>query len=166
MVVLPFSARLLKTLLRFIPFFSLLGAALIDEFVLDSFPLLFAHSTLFYWTIYRPDLLPFSGLFMVSLVIDGLSGVDFGKTFLTFLLTFLMTLSQRRSLFQASFSVVWVAFGFCMLFFTFACYLLDWVLLGQCQPQKQLFYTYLGTLVSYPIVFYTLLKTKRLLEQA
>jgi rod shape-determining protein MreD len=165
MIVLPFSTRLLRALLKFIPLLSLLGAAFIDEFVLDSFPLLFAHSALFYWTIYRPDLLPFSGLLCVSLIIDGLSGSYFGKTFLTFLLTFLMTLSQRRSLFQASFSVVWVAFGFYMLFFTFTCYLLDWILLGQFQPQKQLFYTYLGALASHPIVFYTLLKTKRVLEQ-
>lgn len=158
------SAKSFKEIGKAIPLLSLLITVCIDEFVLDVFPFALTYSCLFYWSIYQPEHLPFSGLFGVALVADGLAGDPFGRTFLLFLLTLLMGQSQQRSLAQASFNMIWAAFAFYMIFFMVARYMLDGTLYGQFEPYPHIIQSYLGTVAVHPMVFYTLIKVKGLLE--
>lgn len=64
----------------------------------------------YYWTIYRPDLL--NGLFilLLGLLQDLLIGTPPGVSSFVLLLAYLMVISQRRFFHGKSFSVVWWGF--------------------------------------------------------
>src|SRR5258708_2092944 len=57
---------------------------------------LLALAGVYYWTIYRPELLPPFAVFIVGLVFDLLSGAPLGVTPLLLLLARTLVLSQRR----------------------------------------------------------------------
>lgn len=159
------STKLLKEVGKAIPLLSLLAAILIDEFILDMLPFVLVHSCLFYWSIYQPEFLPFSGLCVLSLVADGLAGTPFGRSFLLFLCTLLMAQSQQRSMAQASFGVIWTAFAFYMMFFVILRYVLDGLLSGAFEPAWHLLQDYLAAVSIHPIVFFTLVKIKWIPEK-
>lgn len=67
---------------------------------------------LFFWSIYRPDLIPLGLLFLMGLIIDVLSGKMLGQTPLMWFLVYWLVISQRRILVKANFMMVWAAFSF------------------------------------------------------
>lgn len=68
--------------------------------------------TLFFWSIYRPDLIPLGFLFLMGLIIDVLSGKILGQTSLVWFVVYWLAISQRRILIKANFMMVWSAFSF------------------------------------------------------
>ncbi len=64
----------------------------------------------YYWTIYRPELLPPSATFLVGLVQDGLSGTPLGLNVLLLLLAHGVVVSQRRFFYGKTFLVEWWGF--------------------------------------------------------
>ncbi|MFQ5985167.1 MAG: rod shape-determining protein MreD [Alphaproteobacteria bacterium] len=66
--------------------------------------------SVYYWSIYRPDLLPMVATFFVGLVQDALSGLPLGLTALVFLLVRWVVVSQRRFFLGKSFVLVWWGF--------------------------------------------------------
>lgn len=64
----------------------------------------------FYWSVYRPDRLPYAATFLLGLVQDVLSGNPMGLTPLVLLLVQGMVISQRRFFVGKSFMVVWWGF--------------------------------------------------------
>lgn len=126
-------------------------------------PLNLGYSVLFYWTVYRPDLIPLKGLFIIGLVIDGMMGRDLGVSFLQILFVFTLVLSQRFSLFQASFSVMWVGFMFFMaIFCTFLCGL-QFMLEGKV-AYETMFFSYVWVIASYPLLSLFLIKVHHFLR--
>ncbi len=64
----------------------------------------------YYWTIYRSELLPPSAIFLVGLVQDGLSGTPLGLNVLLLLLAHGVVVSQRRFFYGKTFLVEWWGF--------------------------------------------------------
>ncbi len=64
----------------------------------------------YYWSIYRPELLPFAATFVVGLVQDSLSGAPLGLSSLVLLLVQGVVVSQRRFFHGKTFLVEWWGF--------------------------------------------------------
>ncbi len=65
----------------------------------------------YYWSIYRPDLLPMWAVFLAGLVQDVVSGGPLGLMALVLLLVHGVGVSQRRVFLGKSFPVEWWGFG-------------------------------------------------------
>lgn len=144
------------------PLLSLLGAFLLSDALTLFSPLNLGYGALFYWTVYRPDLIPLTGLFLVGVLVDGLMGRDLGISFLQILFIFTLTLSQRFSFFQASFSVMWVGFMFFMALFTVLCWALHFILEGG-SAYETIMLSYFWVVVSYPFLSLFLIRLHHLL---
>ena len=73
----------------------------------------FALMSLYHWAIYRPDLMPFSAVFVVGLLHDLLTGSPVGLFTLVFLTVYGIAVTQRRFIAGKSFLIYWL--GFVML---------------------------------------------------
>jgi rod shape-determining protein MreD len=69
----------------------------------------------YYWSIYRPRLLPIWMIFMFGILIDALTMMPIGLTALILLVTQKLILYQRRYLMGQSFAILWIGFGFLYL---------------------------------------------------
>jgi rod shape-determining protein MreD len=67
----------------------------------------------YYWTIYRPDLLPPPAIFAIGVLEDLASGAALGGTALVLLGAYAVVLNQRRLFLGKPFAVTWI--GFCMV---------------------------------------------------
>jgi len=65
----------------------------------------------FYWSIFRADLMSMAGALLVGVTVDMLSGGPFGVNALILLLTHELGVSQRRVFLGSSFLVNWWAFS-------------------------------------------------------
>ena len=70
----------------------------------------FTLMAVFYWSIYRPDRLPYVAVFCLGVIQDLLSGMPLGMTPLVLLIVQGVLISQRRFLLGKSFLVVWCSF--------------------------------------------------------
>jgi rod shape-determining protein MreD len=70
----------------------------------------FALMAVYHWTIYRPDLLPSGGLFVIGFAEDLLTGGPVGVNALLLLLTRAAVLRQRRHFVNRGFPFVWSGF--------------------------------------------------------
>lgn len=88
--------------------------------LLGSMPLYVGHvgavmpqlgvAAVFYWTIYRPDLMTYGAAFAVGLVADIVSGAPLGASALAVLVVRRIVLAQRRYLIGKPFHVLWSGF--------------------------------------------------------
>jgi rod shape-determining protein MreD len=104
----------------------------------------------YYWAIYRPDLLPAWAVFAVGLIQDLLGGGPLGVNAAVFLIAWAVIGTQRRLLITGSFALVWAVFLPAGAF----AFLLNW--LFNCmiegaliQPEPAVF-QYLTTVAVYP----------------
>lgn len=72
---------------------------------------LFAVMSVYYWSIYRPDLMPLGAAFLIGFFVDVLSGGPMGLMALVLVLVQAMVASQRRAFLGKSFAVGWWGFG-------------------------------------------------------
>jgi rod shape-determining protein MreD len=73
----------------------------------------FALMSLYHWAVYRPNLMPFSAVFVIGLLQDLLTGAPVGLFTLVFLTTYGVAVTQRRFIAGKSFLIYWL--GFVML---------------------------------------------------
>ena len=64
----------------------------------------------FFWLVYRPDLMPAWAVFLVGLIQDLLGGGALGVGVFVLLVVYAALAGQRRYIAQASFFLVWLAF--------------------------------------------------------
>ena len=64
----------------------------------------------FYWTLYRPDLMPVWAVFVLGLVQDALLGLPIGVSACMLTAAHAFVATQRRFLIRKSFGVVWMSF--------------------------------------------------------
>jgi rod shape-determining protein MreD len=69
-----------------------------------------AMMTVFYWAIYRPDLLPNWMIFLVGLFQDILGGVLIGLNVVVLLIVHYVALNQRRAFIGKPFVIAWAGF--------------------------------------------------------
>jgi len=65
----------------------------------------------FYWALYRPDLMPLTATFVVGLVHDGLSGAPFGLAALILVALQGVAGSQRKFFHAKGLGVTWLGFA-------------------------------------------------------
>ncbi|HUT48330.1 MAG TPA: rod shape-determining protein MreD [Alphaproteobacteria bacterium] len=81
---------------------------------------------IYYWSLHRPELLPFWTVFLIGLVIDTLTGGTLGFNALMLLLVSAFMRPQRRYLAERGFAIHWVIFVIVVAAFEF----LRWLLMA------------------------------------
>jgi rod shape-determining protein MreD len=99
--LLPIATTIVAVLITILPLRIPGYAALTPAFTLMA---------VYHWTVYRPDLLPPSGLFAVGLAQDLLTGGPAGVNALVLLLARAAVLRQRRHFINRTFPFVWSGF--------------------------------------------------------
>ena len=123
----------------------------------------FSLMAIYYWTLHRPDLLPFAGVFAIGLLADLLEGAPLGVSPLILLLAYALVLSQREHLLMRGFTVIWVGF----LVVTAAASALQWgvasLLYGMLIDIRAFLFQGVLTVAVYPVVSYLLSCVQRTL---
>lgn len=135
---------------------AIIGVSPMDMPHFGSVGPVLALMAVFYWSIFRADLMTMLGAFLIGLVVDLLSGGPIGLYAVLLLLTHALAVSQRRVFLGSSFLVNWwgygmVALGSAVIGWVVAC-LLNW----QMHDPRPLL-TQLGlSLGLYPLVYWLL----------
>ena len=87
---------------------------------------LISFTAVFYWTIFRPNVLPKWLVFVFGLTEDALYGLPLGYHTLVLMIFYGMVSNQRKHLAQQPFFVLWFLFGVSILFAS----LLLWITLS------------------------------------
>jgi rod shape-determining protein MreD len=67
-------------------------------------------AVVYFWSVYRPDLMTYPAVFAVGLIYDVLSGQPLGGTALALLLGRGVLIARQRFFYAKSFSVIWALF--------------------------------------------------------
>ena len=115
----------------------------------------------FFWLVYRPDLMPAWAVFLVGLTQDLLGGGALGVGVFVLLVVYAALVGQRRYLAQANFFLVWLAFlpvaaGAFVLTWLFNGLIAD-ALLAPGPAAAQ----YLSTVLFYPFIAWLFLQARR-----
>ena len=114
----------------------------------------------YYWSIYRPDLMPPAVAFGLGLLNDVIAGLPLGVSSLIYLLVQGMTASQRRFFHGKPFRIAWWGFGLV----SSGAFLLQWLLVSALlkhalEPRAVLF-EFLMTLFFYPLLSWLFARTQ------
>jgi rod shape-determining protein MreD len=117
-----------------------------------------ALAAVYHWSIYRPDLLPASAVFVLGVLQDLLAGAPVGLHAVIFLAVFGLVASQRRFLVRKPFVLVWLGFALVGIGATLGTWLLlmayHWTLVSP-RPAA---YQYLLTVGLYPALAWLFLR--------
>jgi rod shape-determining protein MreD len=116
----------------------------------------------FFWAVHHPRLLPPVVVFVIGLVQDILSGAPVGAGAVVLLLTYGVTVSQRRFFHHRSFLQVWSGFMLVALGAAALSWLLAVIVGGAFAPPQAALFQYLLTLAVYPLVTWVLHGAQRL----
>ncbi len=113
---------------------------------------------IYHWAVFRPELLPAFAVFVIGLLQDILSGTPVGVHALVFLIVYGLILSQRRFLAGKSFAVVWLGFSLVAS----GAAVLSWILVSAYNvvlvDPRPVFFQYLMTLGTFPLLGWFLLR--------
>jgi len=106
----------------------------------------------YFWAVYRPDLMPAAAVFLIGLVHDFLSGLPVGISALIFLVVLGAALAQRSFFFGKSFVIVWIGFTFVAA----GALALEWLLLsivsGELIQVRSALYQFGLTIAVFPVL--------------
>ena len=114
----------------------------------------------YYWAIYRPDLLPAWSAFLIGLLYDIIAGTPLGVNALVLLLVQDTAASQRRFFLAKSFLVSWWAFALLAGGATGLSWLLITLLSARAIAPSPVFFQYLMTLGLFPVLTWALARTQ------
>lgn len=114
----------------------------------------------YYWAIYRPDLLPAWAAFLVGLLYDVIAGTPLGVNALVLLLVQGTAASQRKFFLGKSFVVTWWAFGLLAAGAAGLTWMLVSVLRGVAINPAPLMVEYLLMMGLFPILTWMLARTQ------
>ncbi len=106
----------------------------------------------YYWTIYRPDLLPAVGVFAIGFLLDAMSGTPLGVSPLVLLGVQFAVGSQRRFFYGATFLVEWWGFMLIAPGALAAAWILSSLYFGAWIPLRPLGFELLLTVALYPLL--------------
>ena len=115
----------------------------------------------YYWTIYRPELLPPTAIFLCGLVLDLLCGAPLGVSPLLLLLARALVLSQRRFFVNRLFPFVWGGFTLLAVAAIAFLWLLGSLLEGAMLDMRAAALQWVLTVASFPAISYLLMRTQR-----
>ncbi|MBY0508717.1 MAG: rod shape-determining protein MreD [Rhodospirillaceae bacterium] len=120
---------------------------------------LYALMAVYFWSIYRPDLLGYGSTFAIGVLEDLLAGTPLGSGALILLLCQWIVLHQQKFFNNKPFGVMWLAFALVAA----GASLLRWLCVGLVEtsgftPVTEMAASYLMTVAIYPIVGWFLAK--------
>lgn len=122
---------------------------------------LLALAGLYYWTIYRPELLPPVAIFLSGLVLDLLSGAPLGIAALVFLLARVVVMPQRRFFVDRLFPFVWGGFTLLAAGTIAFLWLLGSLFSGVVLDMRAATLQWVLTVACFPAVAYLLMRVQR-----
>ncbi|HTH15952.1 MAG TPA: rod shape-determining protein MreD [Magnetospirillum sp.] len=114
----------------------------------------------YYWAIYRPDLLPAWAAFLVGFLYDIISGTPLGVNALVLLLVQGTAASQRKFFLGKSFMVAWWAFGLLAAGAIGLSWILVVILTGTVLDALPVIFEYLLTMGLFPVLTWALARTQ------
>jgi len=165
--------RMDLTARRFVPFgvtLVLMLFAMTPTYIpgLSHITPMYALMAVYFWSIYRPDLLGYGATFGIGVLEDLLAGTPLGSGALILLLCQRVVFNQQKFFNNKPFGIFWLAFALIAL----GASLLRWLCVGLVSPRGftpigQVFAAYLMTVALYPIVGWLLAKAhQKLLAQS
>jgi len=116
----------------------------------------------FYWGVYRPDLLPAPLAFFFGLLQDFLSGGPLGMWAAVFLLVLMVTASQRRFFLGKMFVVEWLGFSLVTSVVFLAIWFIGSIYIGAIVDPGALFVQALLTIAFYPGLSWSMSAMRRM----
>ncbi len=150
--VLPFLVTLLMILLT-----VMAGPVPDIAAITPLFPLM----AVYYWSVYRPDLLRLPGLFVLGVIWDALAGLPLGLSALGFIVTAQLVQSQRHIFTDQSYPTLWLGFAIVVVGLQSLQWLLLSLLASQALPLLSLFLQSLFTLALFPFCAWLLILLQR-----
>ena len=103
------------------------------------------------WSVWRPDLLPLAGVFLIGLFEDLLRGLPLGLTALMLLTAAGFVQSQRAFVFGRSITVFWLVFGLLTIVWMAVEWMAMSILLGQVLSPEAAAFRYVATFGLLPV---------------
>ncbi len=116
---------------------------------------------IYYWAIYRPDLMPVAAVFFIGLLYDALSGAPMGVNAAIFVIVHGIIDSQRRFFVGKSFMILWLGFFLVSAGALLATWLLVSAFYGTLVKSDALMAQYVITLGCFPLLSWALLRWQR-----
>ncbi|NKB48595.1 MAG: rod shape-determining protein MreD [Alphaproteobacteria bacterium] len=121
----------------------------------------FALISLYYWAVFRPDLMPYAAVFGLGIVQDAVAGAPFGMYALVYLLVQALVLNQRRFIAGKPFWVFWSAFALVAPIATFAAWILASLARGTFLAPETTLVALVMTIILFPVVAWLLVHAQR-----
>ncbi len=116
---------------------------------------------IYYWAIYRPDLMPVSAVFVIGILYDALSGTPMGVSAAVFVIVHGIIDSQRRFFAGKSFMIIWLGFFLVSAGALLAIWILVSAYYGTFVKSEALIFQYVITLGCFPLLSWALLRWQR-----
>lgn len=115
----------------------------------------------YHWTIYRPDLLPATTVFVIGIFYDALSGMPFGVNAAVFVIVHMVVMSQQVFFQGKSFPVIWLGFALVSLGAVTLTWLLNALFFSAITSVEAAFVQYLVTVGAFPLLAWLLSRWQR-----
>lgn len=115
----------------------------------------------YFWAIYRPDLLPATAVFIAGLVQDALSGMPFGVNAAVFVIVHMLVLSQQVFFQGKSFLIIWLGFSMVAAGAVALIWSLNAMVFASFASVEAAFFQYLVTVGIFPILALMLVRWQR-----
>lgn len=117
----------------------------------------------FYWSVYRPDLMPPAAVFVLGLAHDILAGNPTGLMALTLLVIHGVTVSQRQVFVGKPFFVAWLGFAVISAGGFLLMWIMTCILAAELLLTMAVVFQYLMTVVSFPLAAWIFVRVHRYL---
>ena len=139
--MVPFVATLLLVMLALVPLRLPNAAPVVPWFALIA---------VFYWTVYRADLMPPVAVFGVGVFHDFAAATNVGVGALLLLLVHLAVIPQRRFFMSRSFAMTWIGFAVIAAGAMLLLWMLNALLEGTLLSPQPAAFQFLTTVAAYP----------------
>lgn len=141
--LVPFALTLAMVLLSAVPW-RVSGAGAITPWL--------ALMAVHYWSIYRPDRLPYIAVFAVGLLQDAVSGTPLGLSAMVLVLIRALVFTQRRLFRGKPFVVVWAVFAAVAMLAAVGTWLLMQLYVWQPLSPWPVLFQWGATVAAYPVL--------------
>jgi rod shape-determining protein MreD len=121
----------------------------------------FALISLYYWLVFRPDLMPYAAVFGLGIVQDAVAAAPFGMYALVYLLVQALVLNQRRFVAGKPFWVFWSGFALVAPIAALITWLLASLLRGTLLQPGTALVGLAMTIILFPVVAWVLVHAQR-----
>ena len=140
---LPAMMLIVLALVQQIPFYIPDVSYIVPSLVLGG---------VFYWSIYRPDLIPTLLVFLLGIFDDIMTSQMMGMNAFILLIAYGLCQWQRRFFFKRSFAIMWWGMIIATILLSTVKWILSMILYGQTLSYLPVFFTILSTIAVYPVL--------------